>query len=213
MRFLRPSRSRELLPTVLIGLFFSISPLRAADQVNQPIIVDADDVDVAKVQSGGQIILISSGQRPAGFHAIDDDRRTVFQFSNSDPRPTVIVKLNDTKPVHRVSVVPGSESQKIDVYLLDELPRDVVALNKIQPLASIVDLAVGSEASVDFAPQRARYVALRWTLAANATGPLRIAEISAFSKGDSPQVTAALAATDPPVSLITGPPIIIPVSE
>src|SRR2546430_1936240 len=213
MSFLRASRSRHLLPTVLIGLFFCISSLRATDQVTQPIVVDANDVDVAKLQSGGQIVLISSGQRPTGSHAIDDDRRTAFQFSNSDPRPTVIVKLNDTKPVHRVSVVPGSESKKVDVYLFDELPRDAAALDKIHPLASIVDLAVGREAAVDFAPQRARYVALRWTLAANATGPLRIAEISAFSKADAPQVTAALAATDPPISLVTGPPIIIPVSE
>jgi len=215
MSFLRPSRSRRLLlPTLLIGLGFSISPVHAADQVTQPIIVvEADDVDVAKVQSGGQIVLISSGQRLTGSHAIDDDRRTAFQFSNSDPRPTAIVKLNDTKPIHRVSVVPGSESRKVDVYLLNELPRDAAALDKIQPLASIVDLAVGREASVDFAPQRACYVALQWTLAANPTGPLRIAEISAFSKADAPQVTAPLAATDPPISLVTGPPIISSVSQ
>jgi hypothetical protein len=214
MSFLRPNRSRLLpLSTVLIGLGLGISPIRAADQVAQPVVVEADDVDVAKVQSGGQIVLISSGQRLTDSHAIDDDRRTTFQFSKSDPRPTVIVKLNDMKPVHRVSVIPGSESQKVDVYLLNELPRDVAALDKIQPLASIVDLAVGREAAVEFAPQKALYVALRWTLAAHASGPLRIAEISAFSKADAPQVTAALAATDPPISLVTGPPIIAPVSE
>src|SRR5438067_5051032 len=122
MRFLHSSWSRLFLPATLIGLFFNVSPIRATDVSNQAV-VDADDVDLAKVQSGGQIVLVSSGQRPARFQAIDDDRRTVFQFSNSDPRPTVIVKLTESKPIHRVSVVPGSESLKVDVYLLDELPR------------------------------------------------------------------------------------------
>jgi len=156
--------------------------------------------------------LITSGQRAATSHAIDNDRRTVFQFSTSDPRPTVVVKLTESKPIHRVSVVPASESLKVDVYLLDELPRDLSNLDKIKPLTSIVDLVVGREAAVDFAPQKARYVVLRWTLSTTAVGPLKIAEISAFTKPDSPPVSAALAATDPPISLVMGPPAITPIS-
>lgn len=211
MRFLHSSWSRLLLPATIIGLFFNISAVRAVEASNQAL-VDADDIDLAKVQSGGRVVLISSGQRPAGFHAIDDNRRTVFQFSNSDPRPTVVVKLTENKPIHRVSVVPGSESLKVDVYLLDELPRDPSDLDKIKPVTSIVDLAVGREASVEFAPQKASYVALRWTLSNSQVESLKVAEISAFTKPDSPPVSAALAATDPPISLFMGPPVIAPIS-
>ena len=209
MRFLHSSCSRLLLPTTLIGLFFNISPVCAADTSNQAV-VDADDVDLAKIQSGGQIVLVSSGQRLALSHAIDDDRRTVFQFSTSDPRPTLVVKLTESKPIHRVSVVPGSECRKVDVYLLDELPRDLSDLDKIEPLTSMVDLVVGKEASVDFAPHKARYVALRWTLAGTASGPLKIAEIGAFTKPDSPLAGTALA--DPAVALVMAPPLILPAS-
>jgi hypothetical protein len=211
MRFLHLSRSRLFLPATLIGLFFRISAIRAAE-VSDQALLDADDLDVAKVQSGGQIVLVSSGPRPAGFQAIDDNRRTVFQFANSDPRPTVIVKLTESKPIHRVSVVPGTESPKIDVYLLNELPRDPVDLDKIKPLTSILDVITGREAAVDFAPQKARYIALRWTLPGVVVGPLRVAEISAFTRSDSPPVSAALAATDPPISVVMGPPIVAPIS-
>ena len=212
MRILRTRWSRLLLPAGLVGLFLNALPVRAVDSSNQASL-ETDEVDLAKLQSGGQIVLVSSGQRPAGFHSIDDDRRTVFQFASSDSHPTVVVKVTDSKPIHRVSVVPGSESVKVDVYLLNELPRDLSDLEKDKPLTSIVDLAVGKEAAVDFPPQRARYVALRWTLAANASGPLKIAEICAFTKGESPEtVSAALAATDPPIYLVSGPPVIAPVS-
>jgi len=211
MRILRTRWSRLLLPTGLVGLFLNALPVRAVDSSNQAAL-EADEVDLAKLQSGGQIVLVSSGQRPAGFHSIDDDRRTVFQFASSDPRPTVIVKLTDSKPIHRVSVVPGSESVKVDVYLLNELPRDPSDLDKVTPLTSIIDLAVGKEASVDFAPHLARYVAFRWTLASTVITPFKIAEISAFTKGEPTHVADALAATDPPLYLVQGPPVIKPLS-
>ena len=211
MRILHKRWSRMLLPTGLVGLFLNALPVRAADSSNQAVL-EADEVDLAKLQSGGQIVFVSSGQRPAGFHSIDDDRRTVFQFSGSDPRPTVIVKVIDSKPIHRVSVVPGSESKKVDVYLLNELPRNPADLDKENPLTSIVDLVVGKEAAVDFSPQRARYVALRWTLASTVITPFKIAEISAFTKGEPTHVADALAATDPPLYLVQGPPVIKPLS-
>ena len=211
MRFLHSSWGRLFLPIILIGLFFNIPSIRAAAGSNQAA-ADADDVDLAKVLADARVIYVSSGPKTGAFQAIDDNRRTVFQFSSSDPRPTVIVRLNESKPIHRVSVVPGSQSPKVDVYLLNELPGNLSDLDKINPLTSIVDLVVGKEAAVDFAPQKARYVALRWTLSGAAFGPLRVAEISAFTKPDAPPISAALAATDSPVSLVMGPPIITPVS-
>jgi hypothetical protein len=211
MRFLRQSRGRWLLPTGLIALSLNSLSIYAADRSNDsPIAVD--DVDLAKLQSGGQIVFVSSGQRPTGFHSIDDDRRTVFQFASSDPRPTVIIKLTDSKPIHRVSVVPGSASNKVDVYLLDELPRNLAELDKSTPFTSMIDLVVGKEAAVDFPPQPARYVALRWTPALTVTGPFQVAEISAFTKGDPPHVADALAATGRPIFLVPDPPVIAPTS-
>jgi hypothetical protein len=209
MRFLHSNWARLFLPATLIGLFFNVSTIRAADASNQAV-DSGDDIDLAKVQSGGQVVFVSSGQRLVISHAIDDDRRTVFQFSTSDPRPTVVVKLTESKPIHRVSVVPGSECRKVDVYLLNELPRDPSDLDRIKPLTSIVDLVVGREAAVDFAPQQARYVALRWTLSPAAVGPLKIAEISAFTKPDSSSPATALA--DPAISLVMAPPLITPAS-
>ncbi len=184
MRFLRAKWNGQLVVVVSL-IVFSLHgrPIRAAEPSNR-VVVNAEDVDLAKIQSGGQIVFVSSGQRPAVSHAIDDDRRTVFMFSSSDPRPTLIIKLTKSRPLHRVSVVVGSEAGKVDVYLLGEIPGDGSDLDKLKPVGSIVDLGIAREAVVDFAPQNARYVALRWALPKNYSRPLAIAEIGAFSNVD-----------------------------
>lgn len=199
------------MSTAFVGLCLNISQLSAAEPSNQGPF-GLDEIDLAKTQSGGQIVFVSSGKRLVKFQSIDNNPRTIFQFSTSDPRPTVIVKLTENKPIHRVSVVPGSDSQKVDVYLLDQLPRDMSKLDEIEPIGSISGLVVGKEASVDFPPKGASYVALRWTLAPTAAGPLKIAEIGAFTQAEGRGAAAAVANTDPPVELVFGPPLIPPVS-
>jgi hypothetical protein len=77
----------------------------------------------------------------------------------------------------------------------------------MKPLASIVDLGIGHEAAVDFAPQQARYVTLRWT-AKSDLRPLVVAEVSAFSTEVSDPSAVALTASDAP----EGPPLIASVS-
>ena len=211
MRILRTRWSRLFVPIGLIGLVLSILPIQATD-LSQQVSSDFADVDLAKIQAGGRVVFVSSGPRSSGSHAIDDERRTIFQFSNSDSRPILIVELEKDRPVHRVSVVPGSESRQVDVYLINEWPRDPSDFDKIDPLTSIVDLVVGREAAVDFAPQNARYVVLRWTLSINRPGPLKVAEVSAFTKPDSPETSAALVAADPPIYLVGGPPVIPTIS-
>ena len=211
MRFFRTRWSRLLLSMGLIGLSLSVSPIRAAETSNQPI-ADADDVDLSKLQSGGRIVFVSSGARPRAFHAIDGDRRTTFRFSSEDLQPTVIVELADTRPIYRVSIVPGSQGGQVDVYLLNALPKKARDLAAVKPTATIVDLVVARENAVEFSPQRARYVALRWTKNKLLISAVEVAEISAFAKGDSPQISDALAATDPPLYLVQGPPVIPPVS-
>jgi hypothetical protein len=194
----------------LFGLLFNFSTLNAAEEAEQ-VVVTADEVDLAKVQAGGKVVLISSGVRGGGFRAIDDNHRTTFRFSSDDPRPTLIVQLIENRPVHRVSAVVGSKSGKIDVYLLNGLPRLPSDLDLLNPIGSIVDPMVAREASIQFAPQNARYVALRWTWTNQAGEPLNVAEVSAFSKGDSPAGSAALA-SDPPIYLVGGPPILPTIS-
>src|SRR5438067_13358381 len=191
MRFLRSPWGRRLMPTGLIGLLFTFSTFGAPEKPGQDL-VRADEVDLAKVQAGAKVVLISSGVRGAGFRAIDDDHRTTFRFSSDDARPTLIVQLIENRPIHRVSAVVGSESGKIDVYLLNELPRRPTDLDALNPIGSIINAAVAREASLDFAPQNARYVALRWTLSNRAPEALSVGEVSAFSIGYSPAGIAAL---------------------
>jgi hypothetical protein len=168
MRFLQPRWSPQLLAISAIGLCLNCLPLRATETSDQ-IVVNADDIDLAKVQSGGKVVFVSSGTRLASFHAIDDDLRTIFQFSGSDPRPTLIVKFTDQKPIHRITVVVGSESGKVDIYLLAEIPRDPSDLDRMKPVADSSQIANA--------------------LAAN-----------------------SLAASNPPINLVSGPPVLTPVS-
>jgi len=212
MRFLHPKWSPHLLAISAVGLCLNCSLLRATENSNQ-VAVEADEVDLAKVQSGGEVVFVSSGQRAAASHAIDGDRRTIFQFSISDPRPTLIVKLTNNKPLHRVSVVVGSETGKVDVYLLGEIPRDSSDFDKMKPVTSVVDLGIAREAIVDFAPQNARYVALRWARSNNRVRPVAIAEVSIFSNEASDSTAVTLAASDrPPPEPVQGPPLIASVS-
>ncbi|HZR77892.1 MAG TPA: hypothetical protein VFA58_01715 [Chthoniobacterales bacterium] len=211
MKFLRTKWSCPLLLPGSIGLLLSLSTLCGSEKANDGA-DQRDDVDLAKVQAGGKIVLVSSGARGGGFRTIDDDHRTTFRFSTDDPRPTLIVQLVENRPIHRVSAVVGSKSEKIDVYLLNELPRKQSDLDDFKPIASIVDPGIAREASVDFAPQNARYVALRWTLSGATPEALNVAEVSAFGPSGSSTVSAELAATDPPMYLVSGPPIILPVS-
>jgi hypothetical protein len=211
MRFLRTKWNSQLVAVSLIVFFLNGWPIRAAETSNR-VVVTAEDVDLAKIQYGGQVVFVSSGQRAAASHAIDDDRRTVFLFSISDPRPTLIVKLNESKPVHRVSVVVGSQAGEVNVYLLDEIPRDPSDLDKVKPVGSIVDLGVAREAVAEFAPKSARYIALRWTLSRNHSRPLAVAEVSVFSNAADATVATLAASDPPPADPIEGPPLIASVS-
>jgi hypothetical protein len=190
MTYLRPRSSSllGLLPT--LGLLFCDSPgLRAQDSKSS---------DLAKIWTGANVVYVSSGLKGAAFHAIDNDRGTTFRFSHSDLRPTIVVELSGAQPVYRVSIVPGSQGGTLAFYLLNELPRDPTNMGNMKPIGSIVDLAAGREAAVEFEPRKVRYVLLQWT--SNTTRPdaLLVAEISVFSASDFAERAAVLAAADPP---------------
>jgi hypothetical protein len=211
MRFLHLMRPQFVLAAGL--LFLNLRVQAADDSSNQPTNTGEGIVDMAKVQSGGEVAFVTSGQRPAVMHAIDDDRRTIFQFSESDTHPTLIVKLNETRPVSRVSLVPESDALQVNVYLLDELPRKVSDLDSLKPVTSIVNLVVGREVAASFAPQNARYVAFRWILATPTAGSVKVAEVSAFAQSDSHRAADLLAAADPADSFkVVEPPDVAVVS-
>jgi hypothetical protein len=111
-----------------------------------------------------------------------------------------------------VSLVIGSQSGKVDVYLLDQLPRNPNALEKINPVGSIVDPAVAQEATLDFAPRSARYVALRWTFLQKPLHTVGLAEVSVFGRGGLDPDAITLAAADPPPPDPVDPPVIVVLS-
>jgi hypothetical protein len=73
-------------------------------------------------------------------------------------------------------------SGRMDVYLLDELNGDPGDLGGAKPVASVTDDSGDGKAAVDFDPQGARFVALRWTPDGSRRGgrAFEVAEINAF---------------------------------
>ncbi|HEV2096352.1 MAG TPA: hypothetical protein VGQ82_07610, partial [Chthoniobacterales bacterium] len=86
--------------------------------------------------------------------------------------------------LHRISAVYKAESGRLDVYVMNELVEEGAALGGAKLIATVSDTQGHGKAAVDFDPQGARYVALRWSEAARGHEPFEIAEISAF--GDVP---------------------------
>jgi hypothetical protein len=132
---------------------------------------------------------------------IDGDPQTAFRFSASDSSPTVMVELAQSERLHRVTVVFKAENAPVDVYLLNELPKNADDLRFLTPLATIVDPPDNrGTASVDFTASGARYVALRWNRN-KSQEPFEVAEISAFSN-DPTDLTFG---QDPHLAVNTGP--------
>jgi hypothetical protein len=146
---------------------------------------DMLNFDFANLYAQAHVVFVSSGVEPSARRIIDDDPVTAFQFAPSDPYPTAIVELADRERLHRVSAVYKMQAGRLDVYLLKELGSNPGDLSDAKPIASVTDVKAGGKAAVDFDPQGARYVALRWT--PTELDPKRgfeVAEISAF--GDVP---------------------------
>ena len=212
MRFFSSNASSVALSLGLVAFTLTSPVLLATPNSSDTDVSSRKDVDLAKIQAGGKVIFVSSGPRQAAFRAIDNDRRTMFEFSRSDPRPTMIVKLNESNPIHRVSVVVGSQAEKIDIYLLDILPGDPSGLDKIKPTATISEPATDHEAAVEIAPQDARYIALRWTLSKDHSRASAVAEIGVFSDSTPERAVALVTAVaEPPSANTVVLPPLIPV--
>jgi hypothetical protein len=144
---------------------------------------DRLNFNFANLYAKARVVYVSSGPVPSARRMIDDDSETGFRFSPNDLHPTVIVELAETERLNRVSALYEMASGRMDVYLLDKLnegnPGD---LGGAKPIASVTDDSGDGKAAVDFDPQGARYVALRWTPDRNHRGnrTFEVAEINAF---------------------------------
>lgn len=176
------------------------------------------EFDWAKSRARAQIVRVSSGPRTLAGRMIDDDTNTVFRFSPSDRHPTVIIELAKTEQLHRIAAILKSEHARLEVFLLDSLPKNDNALGSDAPIATVA----GNEehpggVSVSFGANGARYVALRWTRT-RWDEPFEVAEISAWGQ-DRPDLDFALVssleadagqgattlAVDPPALAVTSP--------
>ena len=145
-------------------------------------------VDLAKLRANARIAELSSGNAQLATRMIDGSIHTTFRFSPDDKRPFVVVELGDQARLNRVTAVYTSMRGRLDVYLLDDLGKNTTDLNYRRPVASYVDEAGEGNVAVDFDPEGARYVALRWTpLDPSDLSDFEVAEIGAF--GDVPMGT------------------------
>jgi hypothetical protein len=134
----------------------------------------------ANLYARAHVVFVSSGPTPLAGRVIDDDVLTAFRFSASDTHPTVIIELVENERLHRVSAVYKAGAGRLNVYLLPELNKDPGDLRDVKPIASIADRSGNGKTAVNFDPQGARYVALRWTGDRPGGEAFELAEISAF---------------------------------
>jgi hypothetical protein len=174
------------------------------------------EFDWAKSEARARIAYVSSGARTFTGRMIDNDLGTAFRFSARDTSPTVIVELAQSPRLHRITAAFKAEDARVDVYLLNALPKNPDDLRFLTPLATIVDAPDNrGTASVDFTASGARYVALRWNRN-KSQEPFEVAEISAFSNdptdlmfGQDPHLAAntgpSFATTEPPTVPVVSP--------
>jgi hypothetical protein len=191
MRLLPKSLGRVLLVTSIATALFT-KPAFAAEPTDavQPVAYTTLTVrpnatveyDLAKLHARAQIVYVSSGANAFTVRMIDNDLKTGFRFPGHDLRPTIIVELVEHEPIHRVGALFDSEQNAtLDVYLINELPKNLRNLDGAQPLICSIDQAHPNEAGIDFAPTTARYVVYRWTREKKTKSPFQVAEVSALS--------------------------------
>jgi hypothetical protein len=190
-------------PITLAGLLLGIPPVLGTEAAETPSDIvyttlsvrpDGSAVsDVAKLYARARVAYVSSGAIAFAVRMIDNDLRTAFRFPGGDLHPTVIVELAQTEQIHRVSTVYEAEGARLDVYLLNELPKHPGDLRALKPIASVLDPTNRGEAAVDFAPTGAHYVALQWTRQKSTSEKFRVTEISVLSVVSREQVLSPLA--------------------
>lgn len=198
MRLLPLARATALLVMSIVWGVFNrgVSAAETTDSV-QPaayatLTVRPDNkvqFDLAKLESRARIVSVSSGAIAFSVRLIDNDPKSVFRFSGTDLHPTLIVELANNEPLDRVSsLFEPEENVKLDVYLLNQLPKGIHNFEGAQFLNCIIDQGRPNQAAVDFQPTSARYVVFRWTREKATRSPFCVAEVSAFSRVSADQI-------------------------
>lgn len=168
---------------------------------------DMLNFNFANLYARARVVFVSSGIEESSRRMIDDDTITAFQFAATDPHPTVIVELAERERLHRVSALYKMQAGTLDVFLLQDLGSNPGDLSGATPIASVTDGNGHGKAAVNFDPQGARYVALRWTPSHHdTTRGFEVAEISAF--GDMP--LSMLSTTEFPDVYASNAPLMAP---
>lgn len=206
MRLLPISPGRVLLVTSVATVLFTepaltAEPTDAVQPVGYTTLTvrpnNTVEYDLAKLEARARIVNVSSGANAFTVRMIDNDRRTVFRFPGHDVHPTIIVELAGREPIHRVGAVFDPEQNvKLDVYLINELPKNLTSLDGAQPLSCPIDRAHPNEAGIDFAPTNARYVVYRWTRQGKTRSPFQVAEVSALSSAAPEQIPPIFAESE-----------------
>lgn len=172
----------------------------------------AEARNLASLETRARVVHVSSGDRSLAPRVIDGSTSTMFRFAPGDARPTVIVQLSANEQLNRVTAVYRTHQRgRLDVYLLDDNGKNSTDLNFRRPIASAVDEKGEGEATLDFDPAGAQFVALRWTPfdPAEVGGGFDLAEIGAFGvlpmATTNPELEAPeLFAKNPGVPTMTG---------
>ncbi|MEY2489482.1 MAG: hypothetical protein QOC70_1424 [Verrucomicrobiota bacterium] len=144
---------------------------------------DMLNFNFANLYAKARVVFVSSGAPVAAQSMIDEDTATTFRFAPSDSHPTVIVELAAREHLHRVSALYKMQPGQLDVYLLKELGENPGNLTQAKYISSVTDQDAQGKTAVDFDPQGARYVALRWTPAEpDSLRGFEMAEINAFGE-------------------------------
>lgn len=153
---------------------------------------DSLNFDYANVWARARVVYVSSGALSTARRMIDDDPSTGFNFAANDSHPLAIIELAQNEPLHRVRALYSTRSGRLDVYVLNELHAQPSDLRDAKLIATVDDQHTG-KAVLDFDPQGARFIALRWTPDGRPDGqPFEVAEINAF--GSVPVSMASLTA-------------------
>ncbi len=178
---------------------------------NRPL-EEAINFDFANLYAHGHVVYVSSGMAQGAPRMIDDDTSTSFRFAATDLHPTTVVELEQRPEIHRITAVYQMEPGRLDVYLLNELQANPGDLSKAKRVASVEDRDEQGKASVNFDPQDARYVALRWTPAGERHDgkAFEIAEINAYGEvalsmlnfSAFPEIASIAPSLEPPAASI-----------
>jgi hypothetical protein len=177
------------------------------------------EFNLANLYARARVVSVSSGKKELANRMIDDDPTTGYEFAPDDPHPTVAIELATDQRLRRVSAVYHTQSGRLDIYLLNQLP-DPHSVDQLKPIVSLADDSASGKAAADFDPRGARYVVLKWTRSVRMQRPgtFNIAEVGVFS--DVPlgifnleaipeQLAQSTLVGFPPVQ----PPVIVPASQ